>query len=128
MNFSYWCVLAAGVMPAVTVAIAKWGKRDFDNSEPRRWLEKQEGVRRRADAAHRNHFEAFPFFAAGVLVAQQLNAPQDTINMLAGVFIVARIVYTALYLTNHATLRSLSWTVGYLCVIALFLIAAFHGA
>ncbi|WP_353156713.1 MAPEG family protein [Herminiimonas fonticola] len=128
MNLSYWCVLAAGVMPVVTIAIAKWGKRDFDNAEPRRWLEKQEGVRRRADAAHHNHFEAFPFFAAGVLVAQQLNAPQDTINMLAGAFIVIRIAYTLLYLTNRATLRSISWTIGYLCVIALFLIAAFHGA
>ncbi len=128
MNLSYWCVLAAGMMPVVTVVIAKWGKRDFDNSEPRRWLEKQEGMRRRADAAHHNHFEAFPFFAAGVLVAQQLNAPQDSINMLAAAFIFARIVYTLLYLTDRATLRSISWVVGYLCVIALFLIAAFHSA
>ena len=58
MNLSYWCVLIAGILPAATVAIAKWGKRDFDNSEPRRWLEQQEGLRRRADSAHRNHFEA----------------------------------------------------------------------
>ncbi len=125
MNISYWCVLVAGVMPAATVAIAKWGSPDFDNAEPRRWLEKQDGVRRRADDAHRNHFEAFPFFAAGVLVAQQLNAPQQWIDMLALAFIASRIVYTALYLTNRPTLRSLCWLLGYLMVIALFLIAAF---
>lgn len=128
MNISYWCVLAAGVMPAATVAIAKWGKRDFDNSEPRRWLEKQDGVRRRADAAHRNHFEALPFFAAGVLVAQQLNAPQNAINTLALVFIASRIVYTGLYLSDRATPRSVSWVIGYLAVIGLFLIAAFQGS
>jgi uncharacterized MAPEG superfamily protein len=128
MHISYWCVLAAGVMPAVTVAIAKWGKRDFDNSEPRRWLEKQNGIRRRADAAHRNHFEAFPFFAAGVLVAQQLHAPQDAVNMLALAFIAARIVYTGLYLSDRATLRSISWVIGYVAVIGLFLIAAFQGS
>lgn len=128
MHISYWCVLAAGVMPAVTVAIAKWGKRDFDNSEPRRWLEKQNGIRRRADAAHRNHFEAFPFFAAGVLVAQQLHAPQDAVNMLALTFIAARIVYTGLYLSDRATLRSISWVIGYVAVIGLFLIAAFQGS
>ncbi len=127
MNLSYWCVLIAGVMPAATVAIAKWGKRDFDNSEPRRWLEKQSGVRRRADSAHRNHFEAFPFFAAGVLVAQQLNAPQNAINMLAIAFIASRIVYTGLYLMDRATLRSICWVLGYLAVIGLFLIAAFQG-
>lgn len=128
MHLSYWCVLIAGIMPVVTVAIAKWGRPDFDNSEPRRWMEKLEGRRGRADAAHRNHFEAFPFFAAGVLVAQQLQAPQDSINMLAAAFIAARLVYTFLYLTDRATLRSIAWLIGYLCVIALFLTPVFHSA
>ncbi|MBF8179332.1 MAG: MAPEG family protein [Burkholderiaceae bacterium] len=127
MNLSYWCILIAGILPVATVAIAKWGKRDFDNSEPRRWLEKQEGLRRRADSAHRNHFEAFPFFAAGVLVAQQLNADQDSINMLAVAFIAARLVYTLLYLTDRATLRSITWLIGYLAVVGLFLLPAFDG-
>lgn len=127
MNLAYWCVLAAGIMPVATVGIAKWGRRDFDNSEPRAWLEKQKGVRRRADSAHRNHFEAFPFFAAGVLVAQQLQAPQNSIDMLAIAFIASRIVYTWLYLTDRSTLRSVSWFIGYLSVVGLFLIAAFQG-
>lgn len=128
MNLSYWCVLVAGIMPVATVAIAKWGRRDYDNSEPRRWLEKQNGVRRRADSAHRNHFEAFPFFAAGVLVAQQLHAPQNSIDMLAIAFIAARIVYTGLYLTDRSTLRSVSWFIGYFAVVELFLVAAFRGS
>jgi uncharacterized MAPEG superfamily protein len=127
MNLSYWCVLLAGVMPAATVGIAKWGRRDYNNAEPRRWLEKQDGRRHRADAAHRNHFEAFPFFAVGILIAQQCNAPQNTINILAILFIVSRMVYTYFYLTNRSTLRSISWFIAYLSVIALFFIAAFHG-
>jgi uncharacterized MAPEG superfamily protein len=128
MNLSYWCVLTAGIMPVATVGIAKWGRRDYDNSEPRGWLEKQIGVRRRADSAHRNHFEAFPFFAAGILVAQQLHAPQHSIDMLAIAFIASRIVYTWLYLTDRSTLRSMSWFIGYLAVIGLFLIAALQGS
>lgn len=129
MNLSYWCVLVAGIMPAATVGIAKWsGRRDYDNAEPRRWLEKQSGVPRRADSAHRNHFEAFPFFAAGVLVAQQLHAPQDSIDMLAIAFIASRIAYTGLYLTDRATLRTVSWLIGYLAVIGLFVIAACQGS
>lgn len=126
MHTAYWCILIAGVMPAATVAIAKWGRRDFDNSEPRRWLEQQTGLRRRADAAHRNHFEAFPFFAAGVLTAQQIGAPQNTIDMLATAFVALRIVYTLLYLADKPTLRSISWTVGYAAVIALFVVAALN--
>ncbi len=71
----------------LTVAIAKAGGRGgFDNHDPRGWLEKQSGRARRADLAHRNHFEAFPFFAAGVLIATHMSAPQARIDELAMVF------------------------------------------
>lgn len=125
MPLAYWCVLIAGILPAATVAIAKWGKRDFDNSAPRQWLERQDGFRRRADSAHRNHFEAFPFFAAGVLVAQQLQGPQERIDVLAVAFIASRVIYTILYLADRSTLRSLCWAIGYLIVIGLFLLPVF---
>lgn len=125
MPLAYWCVLIAGILPVATVGIAKWGKRDFDNSAPRQWLERQDGFRRRADSAHRNHFEAFPFFAAGVLVAQQLQGPQERIDSLAVAFIASRVIYTILYLTDRSTLRSLCWAIGYLIVIGLFLLPVF---
>lgn len=124
MTIAYWCVLVAGLMAPFTVAIAKWGRRDFDNSEPRAWLDKQSGLRRRADFAHRNHFEAFPFFAAGVIIAHQVHAAQNTLNTLALVFIAARLVYTACYLMDKSSLRSLAWIIGYVAVIALFILAA----
>ncbi|QJQ02616.1 membrane protein [Herbaspirillum rubrisubalbicans] len=124
MPLSYWCILIAGLMPVLTVAVAKYGRRDFDNAEPRAWLDQQTGLRRRADYAHRNHFEAFPFFAAAVLVAQQVGAPQEQIDIAALVFIAARILYTVLYLTDKPSARSAVWIVGYLSVIALFVIAA----
>ncbi len=125
MNIAYWCVLIAGVMPVITVATAKWGRRDFDNAEPRAWLDKQSGLRRRADYAHRNHFEAFPFFAAAVIIAQQLQASQPILDGLAVTFIVARILYTACYFTDRASLRSLVWVIGYFSVIGIFMLAAF---
>ncbi|WP_413457557.1 MAPEG family protein [Herbaspirillum huttiense] len=124
MTLSYWCILIAGLMPVFTIAVAKYGRRDFDNAEPRAWLDKQTGVRRRADYAHRNHFEAFPFFAAAVLVAQQVAAPQEQIDIAALVFIAARILYTVLYLTDKPSPRSAVWLIGYLSVVALFVIAA----
>lgn len=126
MPVAYWCILIAGLLPVLTIAVAKYGKRDFDNAEPRAWLDKQSGLRRRADYAHRNHFEAFPFFAAAVLTAQQLGVTQSTVNNLALLFIAARLLYTLLYLSNRPSLRSLSWIVGYGAVVALFIMAANH--
>ena len=120
MSIAFWCVLVAGLLPLATVGIAK-SKRGYDNNSPRAWLEKQEGFRRRADFAHRNHFEAFPFFAAGVIIAQQMQVAQHTVDTLAITFIVARIAYTVLYLVDRASLRSVAWFVGFSSVVILFL-------
>lgn len=126
MSLALWCVLLAGLLPVLTVIFAKWGRSDFDNGEPRAWMDKLTGRRRRADYAHRNHFEAFPFFAAAVIIAQQLHAPQAIVNTLAAIFIVARIAYTVLYLIDRPTLRSIMWAIAYACVIGLFITAAQH--
>ncbi len=75
--------------------------------------------------AHRNHFEAFPFFAAAVLCATHLQAPGARIDELALVFIAARILYTVCYLADRATLRTLCWTIGFLSVIGIFLLPVF---
>jgi len=124
MSLAYWCILCAGVMPILTVSIAKWGVRDYDNAEPRAWMDRLTGYRRRADYAHRNHFEAFPFFAAAVLVAEQLHGNASLINALALAFIFFRVVYTVLYVRNKPTLRSSAWLLAYLCVLGLFGVAA----
>jgi uncharacterized MAPEG superfamily protein len=123
MLFAFWCVLIAGLLPVLTVSVAKFGRSDFDNSEPRAWMEKQTGRRRRADSAHQNHFEAFPFFACAVIVAHLLAAPALVVNALAGLFIIVRIAYTLFYLADKPSLRSNAWGIGYLCVIGIFLVA-----
>ncbi|WP_432257816.1 MAPEG family protein [Cupriavidus sp. TMH.W2] len=125
MPIAFWCVLLAGVMPLATVAIAKASGPGYDNHDPRGWLERQSGRARRADMAHRNHFEAFPFFAAAVLTASHLHAPQARIDELAMAFIAARLLYTLCYVTDRATLRTLCWTVSYLTVVGIFLLPVF---
>lgn len=125
MPIAFWCVLLAGVLPLATVAIAKASGPGFDNHDPRGWLDRQSGRARRADMAHRNHFEAFPFFAAAVLTASYLQAPQARIDELSMVFILTRILYTVCYLTDRATLRTLCWTIGYLSVVGIFLLPVF---
>ena len=123
MTFAYWCVLAAALLPYLTVALAKYG-RGYDNRSPRDWEARLEGRSRRAVFAHQNHFEAFAPFAAAVIIAHLVVAPQLPIDVLAGAFIAARIAYTWAYLADRHSLRSLLWMAGFVCVIGLFAVAA----
>lgn len=124
MTTAFWCVLVAGLLPYAATLTAKIGGTKFDNSNPRDWLAAQAGFRKRANAAQQNAFEAFPLFAAAVLVAQFLGAPQPRIDLLAMVFVAARIAHLGCYLADLATLRSLAWFVGLGSVIAIFVAAA----
>jgi uncharacterized MAPEG superfamily protein len=121
VSFSFWTILAAAVLPYLTVGLAKGGASSgYDNATPRAWADKLGGWRRRAEWAHRNHFEAFPAFAAAAIVANLAHAPDDWVNPLSGGFIVFRLLYTGAYLANLASLRSIAWSCGFLCVIGLF--------
>ena len=104
MTFALWMILVAILMPIVTTGMAKWGARGMDNNRPREWQETLAGWRKRAEWAHRNHFEALPGFAAGVLVATVTHATPATVNTLAGLWVLFRVAYTACYITDRATL------------------------
>lgn len=124
MTFAFWCVLIAGVLPYVWTGVAKIGGRDYSNRTPRLYLQQLEGYRQRADWAQANAFEAFAFFAAGVIIAHLAGAPQDWINALAGVFVVARVLHGIAYVTDQHLLRSLLWMAGFFSVVGLFIISA----
>ena len=121
MTIAFWCVLIAGMMPYAASYIAK-SRRDFDNANPRAWLANLDGFRARASAAQLNSFEALPLFAAAVIIAYVRGASQTTIDILAMTFIAIRIVYVALYLANLATVRSLAWLAGLICVVSMFFV------
>ena len=123
MNWAYLCLLIAGLMPVVAAGIAKAGAKDYDNHNPRAWMGQLSGRRARADAAQANSFEAFPFFAAGVLVSLHAGVDTDRVDALAIAFVLARAVYIACYVSDRASARSLAWTVGYVCVMALYVLA-----
>jgi uncharacterized MAPEG superfamily protein len=122
MTIALYCVLAAGLLPYAATLAAKGGAR-FDNRNPRSWLAAQTGWRARAHAAQLNGFEAFPLFAAAVLVAQSLHAPQARLDTLALVFVAARIAYLAAYVADLHLLRSVVWFVGIGSAVAIFLSA-----
>ncbi len=122
---AYWCVLITAVLPLIWSWVAKASGPRFDNRDPRGWLARQDNPRSvRANAAQLNAFEAFAPFAAGVVLAQLAGVEPYWIAVLSVVFIIARILHGLLYLANKATPRSLIWTVGFACVIALLVLAA----
>lgn len=123
MNWTYLSLLLAGMLPIVCAGIAKAGLRDYDNHDGRAWLARQTGFRARANAAQANSFEAFPFFAAGVLLCLHTGVAQARLDALCVAFVVARIAYIACYLADRATLRSLVWIAGYAAVVALYVLA-----
>ncbi|BFM05816.1 MAPEG family protein [Halioxenophilus aromaticivorans] len=95
----------------------------YDNNNPRAQQAGLSGLGARALAAQNNAFEAFPTFAAGVLIALWAEANLATVQLLCVLHIVARLCYLTFYLANLATLRSLSWMVGFGCAIALMALA-----
>jgi len=124
MTIAYWCVLAAALLPYVFTGIAKFGHRPYDNRAPRLFLESLEGRQQRAHWAQLNSFEAFPPFAAAVIIAHLCKAPQGSIDTLAIAFVGLRVVYGWAYVADRPTLRSLVWIGALACMVALFVIAA----
>lgn len=124
MTIAYWCVLVAAILPYAFTALAKFSGGKFNNKRPREFLDQLEGWRQRANWTQLNGFEAFPPFAAAVIIAHLAQAPQGTVDKLAIAFIALRVVYGVLYLANLHWQRSLVWTAGFACVVALFIVAA----
>lgn len=122
MTIAYWCVLAAGLMPYLFTAIAKATGQRFDNRTPREWQARLEGRPARAHAAHLNAFEAFPLFAAAVIIAHLRGASQDTVDAIAVAFVVLRLLFGAVYIGGFARTRSLVWALAFFCSIALFFV------
>jgi uncharacterized MAPEG superfamily protein len=120
MTIAYWCVLFMGLFPYVAAGIAKKGFEGYDNGMPRQWLAKQTGFRARANAAQANLFESLPFFFAAVIIASIAQAPQNRIDILALGFVAARIAYLICYVADWPTTRSIVWTCGIACVVAIF--------
>lgn len=127
MTIAYWCVLVAAYLPLLWTGVAKFSGGGFPpekNRNPREFMETLGGFRKRAYWAQMNGFEAFPPFAAAVIIAHLTQAPQASIDGLAIAFIVLRLLYGMFYLTDKAGLRSTVWFGAVACVFALFIISA----
>lgn len=122
MTVALWCILIAMILPPLCGLAAKLSSGRFglrDNHDPRAFLDTLSGLPRRAHAAQQNGFEAFPAFAAAVLVADIVgNAEQVTQDVLAVLYITSRLLFIICYLADLAILRSLVWFAGLALIVA----------
>jgi uncharacterized MAPEG superfamily protein len=128
-TLAYWCLLVAALLPIACAWLAKSGmmgkpRREggYDNTNPRNWLARQKDWRARANAAQANSFEALPFFMAAVIIAHQLGANQGRVDILAFMFVVLRILYIMMYVSDMAKARSAVWAAALLVNIGILFI------
>ncbi|WP_158807092.1 MAPEG family protein [Beijerinckia sp. L45] len=127
MSVAYWCVLVAAILPYLTVGIAK-ARSSYDNRDPRS-PGLYQGLAYRANSAHQNGLETFPFFAVAVVVASGGSAHTaiGVLNTLALTWLALRLVYIAAYLLDWPSLRSLAWIAGLFMTVGIFTLPAWHG-
>jgi len=123
MTFAFWCVAIAAFLPLAWIGYAKVGAGGYDNANPRVWRAQLTGKLQRAASAETNAYEAFPPFAAAVIIAHIAGAQQWQIDLLAGIFVAARILHGILYISDRDLFRSLIWTTGFFSMVGLFLVA-----
>ena len=124
MTIAELCIFASVMLYLLTIVPAKWisveGAGRYDNARPRDPGIYDGGIRERALGAHQNGIEAFPFFAAAVLLAEFRGAPQNLINELSVLFVIVRAAYVLTYIGDRPSLRSILWTIGFLMTVAIF--------
>jgi uncharacterized MAPEG superfamily protein len=125
-NLAVACVPVALLLiyvPRLAVARAQAQLPEgYDNANPRDQQARLSGLGKRAQGAHLNAFEAFPAFAAAVILCEVLGCNRTYENALAIGFVALRSVYIALYLGDKPSARSSVWGLGFLATLGLYLL------
>jgi len=126
MSIPFWCVFISALLifiakAPVAKAMAEEGGGRYDNRHPRAQQARLTGFGARALAAHLNSIEAFPLFAAGVLMAHATQTYGTLVDVLAITFVVSRVLYLLCYWWDLHWQRSLVWVVGLACSLLLML-------
>lgn len=129
MTIAFWCVFVAVLLPYVCFGIARnrgrgpRGERLRDNRNPRDFPNRIEGLPKRAWDAQLNAFESLSGFAAAVIIAHLVQASQNQIDILASVWVLARVAHVAFYLADKDKLRTSAQLASLACVFGLFVVA-----
>ncbi|MGC1182582.1 MAPEG family protein [Legionella sp.] len=124
MNTLIVCLFIAILFPyLLKIVVGYFMKNEgvYDNHHPRIQQARLMGMGARAVAAHQNSFESLLVFTPAALTALVTNNVGITVQVLAIIYIISRLIYTIFYLKDYALLRSLTWFVGFICCLAILL-------
>lgn len=127
MTIAFWTLLIAIMLPWLMALIKKTRsgvRQKYDNRSPRLSEQTLEGVSQRVSWAEQNSYEILPAYIAAIVVSYLVGAEQYCIDIIASIFIASRIVYCLCYIKNWCALRSASWVIGLMCIIAIFIASA----
>lgn len=124
MTADLWCLVVSALTGLVLtfvevsaktkIAGVEWnaGNRDEQPKVPP-WVE-------RTGRAIANHKENFPLFLTAVLVTHLAGKADRTTAIASAVYVVARIVYSLLYIGGVKRVRSLAFVVGLGATLVIF--------
>ena len=128
MTTPFWCLLIVMVMPLVLAGVGGFLRNkqlgNLDNANPREQIKELSGPGARAYAAQQNAWEALALFTAAVLVAHITGADPATSANLAMAFVGFRVLHAICYISGLATIRSLMFMGGIVCIVWLFILGA----
>jgi uncharacterized MAPEG superfamily protein len=122
MTIAFWCVFVAALLPYVPFGLVK----GVDPKNPRASVKDLTGLPARAYSAHLNAFEAFPPFAAAVIISHLTLGANRSTDILALAFLIARFAHLGFYLADRQPLRSAAFFAGAIILVAMFLHAGWR--
>jgi uncharacterized MAPEG superfamily protein len=121
LSLALWALIVTFLSGASTVG--RSAEKRCDCGKPKR---DYSDVVYRRERAFMNAVESSGPFIASTVAAILAGAPSFWVNLLASVAIVARLVMVAVHIgTENQALRSASFVVGWVCMIAMALLAVF---
>ncbi len=127
MTTPFLCLAIACLLPYVWAPFQIPSRRaqfgTVDNKLPRLQQAQLQGLGARALGAHQNAFEALITFAPAVVVAHLAGADALWSARLALLFLICRVLHGIFYLTDVDLARSTAFTIGFGCVVGLFVLA-----
>jgi uncharacterized MAPEG superfamily protein len=128
MNLSVGALLVYSILisyiliyiPFLVVGYART-KIGYDTSAPREMLDKLPAYAKRASWAHQNAFETFMPYAAAAILAYITGVNSNLAVGAAIAFVVARFFYSLFYIFNIPLARSLTFGIGTLSTMTLFI-------
>lgn len=128
MTIPFWCLVVVIFIPFVLAGIGgSYRGKAFgtaDNKNPRAQAAKLEGVGARVYAAQENAWEAAIMFSVAILTTHLAGLAPAEATPYAIAFVVLRVVHAVSYIKDIDKLRSLSFLLGVVCLITLFVKAA----